>query len=45
MKAYARSYEFKELGDRPGLLKRLVKLLVSILSGGENGWEAGARGL
>jgi hypothetical protein len=45
MNAYARSHEFKDLGDRPGLLNRLVKLLVSLLSGGESGWEAGARGL
>jgi hypothetical protein len=45
MNAYTRSHEFENLQDRPGLIRRFLKLLVSILSGGDSNWEAGARGL
>jgi hypothetical protein len=51
MSAYAWPHEFddaREVNDarhRPGVLKRLLKVLISILSGGDSGWEAGARGL
>ena len=45
MNAYARSHEFENLPDRPGSIRHFLKLLVSILSGGDSNWEAGARGL
>jgi hypothetical protein len=45
MNAYARSHEFENPQDRPGLIGQFLKLLVSILSGGDSNWEAGARGL
>jgi hypothetical protein len=44
MNAYAWPHEFDGLGDRPGFFRRVVELLLSILSGGNSGWEAGARG-
>jgi hypothetical protein len=43
MNAYARPEEFGKFQDR--FFRRFLKLLVSILSGGNSGWEAGARGL
>jgi hypothetical protein len=45
MNAYTRPEEFGKLQDRPAFFRRFLKLLVSIFSGGNSGWEAGARGL
>jgi hypothetical protein len=45
MNAYTPSHEFENLQDRPGSIRHFLKLLVSILSGGDSNWEAGARGL
>ena len=51
MNAYAWSHEFDHAREanaaceRPSFLQRFLRVLVSMLSGGNSGWDAGARGL
>jgi hypothetical protein len=48
MNAPVKSREFTEQQNKPGLLRRLLRALITILSspkGDQGGWEGGARGL